>query len=215
MSSNPIPERIETDRLRLDRLDEAIDVQTLYEYAGASETIDEETRYMSWTPHDHLKESADVRDSFREKWENLETASYAIFPHEGEEGAGEFAGTAGLGIDWEKQSGELGIWLRKPFWGRGYSAERANALAVVAFEQLDLDYLKVWANPENEKSNRAIRKYVERFGGRHEGLLRNQKLDRNDEPVDVHHYSISQAEWRDAVGEEHGVSFTDELPDGV
>jgi RimJ/RimL family protein N-acetyltransferase len=211
MPSNFIPERIETDRLRLDRLDKAVAVHPFHEYAGRTETIEEETKYAMWTPHSHLKESADVCDRFAEQWDAAVSANYAVFPRPEEPRAGEFAGTTGLSLDWETRAGELGIWLRKPFWGRGYSGERAAALVALAFDRLDLDVVTVWTAIANDKATRAIEKYVDRLGGRQDGTLRNFVVNDNAEPVDVHHYSISQAEWREAVGDEHGVEFTDEL----
>jgi RimJ/RimL family protein N-acetyltransferase len=213
MHQTLFPERIETDRLRYDRFDRAIDAPTLYEYTGRSVTIAEERQHMTWDPHDTLKDAADVIESFRDSWLDGETATYAIVPKPGESGAGDFAGTMVLFVDWEKQRGTLGIWLRKPFWGRGYSAERAGALTALAFDRLDLDLIKSTVHARNEKSISAVEKYVERLGGRHEGLVRNDRVEADGTPAHSHHYSISQTEWREAVGEEHGVTFLDELPD--
>ena len=207
------PERILTDRLRFDRHDAAVDALDLYERAGdgRSDTIDEECEFLSWRPHRHPKESHDTLGTFREQWEERETATYAVFPREGEDGAGAFAGNTGLGVDWDRRTGTLGIWLRKPFWGRGYSGERALALAELAFRRLDLDLLAVEAMPENGKSVRAIEKYVDRIGGRREGRLRNQVVPADGEPQDLFRFSVSQDEWRDAVGDEHGAEFVEEL----
>ncbi|RRJ29776.1 hypothetical protein EIK79_11845 [Halocatena pleomorpha] len=47
---------------------------------------------------------------------------------------------------------------------------------------------------DNENSYRAVETYVERCGGRYEGLLRNH-AGRYDEPADHHRFSISQAEY--------------------
>jgi len=47
----------------------------------------------------------------------------------------------------------------------------------------------------NENSRRAVEKYVERFGGRREGTIRNQ-ITLDGEPVDTVRYSISRAEYQ-------------------
>jgi RimJ/RimL family protein N-acetyltransferase len=65
------------------------------------------------------------------------------------------------------------LFLRKRFWGRGYSGERAGALITVIFDRLDLEVVTVTVQPENEKSVSAIETYVDRFGGTREGTLRN------------------------------------------
>lgn len=196
------PERVLTDRLRLDRHDAGVDALEFYGHAGASrnDTIEEECEFLSWRPHDHPRESHDVLESFRERWEERESATYAVFPRDGEPGAGEFAGNTGLHLDWDTRTGTLGIWLRKPFWGRGYSGERALALAELTFRRLDLDLLAVATFPENERSVRAIEKYVDRMGGRREGRIRNRVVPDGGEPRDVLRFSVSSDEWRDAVG---------------
>lgn len=205
------PQRIQTDRLRLDRHDVAVDALTFYEHAGEgrSDTVAEECEFLTWRPHEHPKESHDVLEGFRERWEKRENAIYAVYPREGEEGAGEFAGNTGMGIDWEKRTGTLGIWLRKPFWGRGYSGERALALAELAFRRLDLDLLAVTVFPGNEKSVRAIEKYVELMGGRREGRFRNHVVPDGERPEDALRFSVSQAEWYEAVGDEQQATFVE------
>ena len=195
------PETIETDRLRLTRLcRDRVSPSEFYAVAGRgqTETIDEETQFVSWNPHEHPKESADVLDSFEEAWDEGESATYAIYPREGEPGSGELAGNTGLNLHWETQRAELGIWLRKPFWGRGYSGERAAALLEVAFDRLDLEVVSVAHVPENDNSQRAIERYVDRFGGRREGRLRNELRDSDGRIHDVVRYSISCDEWASA-----------------
>jgi ribosomal-protein-alanine N-acetyltransferase len=102
-----------------------------------------------------------------------------------------------LGIDWEKRTGELGMWLRKDFWGRGYSGERAAALMDLAFERLDLEVVAVTHHADNDKSCRAIEKYIDTHGGRCEGLLRNW-LPYDNEVADEYRYTVTQAEYRAA-----------------
>ena len=194
------PERLETDRLELEALTtETIDPLTLYEYSShRADDIEDVTRYLTWEPHETPKVSRDFVQQMTEAREAGETASYVVRPSAGEDGAGEFAGLTGLSVDWDRRAGMLGMWLRKPFWGRGYSSERASELFRVAFERLDLDVVAVECDVDNEKSRRAIEKYIESHGGRQEGILRNW-ADHGDGPATVHRYSVTQAEYREAV----------------
>ncbi|QCJ46377.1 GNAT family N-acetyltransferase [Haloprofundus sp. MHR1] len=199
------PETVETERLRLERLGpDTVDVYEFYAITSSTE-MDEVTRHSTQTRHETPKESADYLDEKAEKWESGEGAQYVVRPREGEDGAGEFAGVTGLGFQWDKQSAVMGLWLRKRFWGRGYSGERAAALLHVAFAELDLELASPAHTPENEQSKRAIEKYVERFGGQYEGILRNwvpAEMTTTGEPWNLHRYSISQDEWRAAVDDE-------------
>ncbi len=189
------PETIETDRLRLEAAGpETVDVLELYGICSSDPGIDEVTEYVTWDPHDTPKETLEFLESVAEGREENERASYVVHPREGEDGAGEVAGMAGFGVDWDRQTATFGTWLRKRFWGRGYSGERAAAFMAVAFDRLDLDCVTVSAAADNDRSNRAIEKYVKAHGGRREGLLRNFVVI-DGEPADCHRYTVSREEW--------------------
>ncbi|WP_081655587.1 GNAT family N-acetyltransferase [Halopiger goleimassiliensis] len=195
------PETIVTDRLRLEAVGpETVDTLELYEICSSDPYIDEVTEYMPWDPHETPKETLEFVEEVTEQYESSDGASYVIRPREGEDRGGEIAGTAGFGVEWEKRTLGMGIWLRKPFWGRGYSGERAAAFLELAFDRLDLELVAVAAHVDNDRSNRAIEKYVETYGGSREGRLRNYVVI-NDEPADCYRYSISQSEWGDAAHE--------------
>ncbi len=201
------PALIETERLRFERIDEAVTARQFYAAAGAGQTdsIEEETEWVSWEPHPHPKESYDVLELFREQWEEREGANYAVIPREGEPGSGTLAGNTGVGFDWDTRKATLGIWLRKPFWGRGYSGERAAALAELVFERLDLDLLATEVIPANEKSIRAVERYVDRLGGRREGRFRNRIVPEGGEPRDTIRFSVSAEEYAAATAADDGV----------
>jgi RimJ/RimL family protein N-acetyltransferase len=160
--------------------------------------IEEITEYLSWDPHRTPKSAHEFLESQAEARAAGEDATYVVRPKQSEEGAGEFAGLAGLHPDWERRTAVFGTWLRKPFWGRGYSGERAAALMAVAFDRLDLEVVAVSHHADNERSRRAIEKYVEAHGGQREGLLRNFETT-PDGPVDVYRYSVTREQWVEAT----------------
>ncbi|MFC6837604.1 GNAT family N-acetyltransferase [Halomarina ordinaria] len=193
------PETIETDRLSLERLT-TDDVLDLYEHARAGAPhIDEITRHVNWDPHETPGETHEFVAAMEEGWDERTHATYVVRTREGEPLAGDLGGTTGLEFDWDRRRAGLGLWLRKPLWGRGYSGERAGALLALAFERLDLDLVYVTHDPENDASRRAIEKYVERFGGRREGTVRNALQYASGRVADEVRYSISGAEYRASV----------------
>ena len=193
------PERIETDRLSLERIShDTVDVFELHDrYADGADT-EEMFEYWDSSPHETVKETYDYVDEAERLWNDGAGAKYVIRPKDGEDGAGVVAGTTGLYPDWEKRSANLGILLDKRFWGRGYSGERADAILAVAFDRLELELVVAAHVVGNEKSRRAIEKYVERYGGQYEGLLRNW-LALSDAVADVHRYTISREEYLEAT----------------
>ncbi|MEY7848018.1 GNAT family N-acetyltransferase [Natrarchaeobius sp. A-rgal3] len=192
-----VPETIETDRLRFEVIrPETVDVLELYEICSSDPEIDEITEYLTWDPHETPNETLEFVERVTDRCESDDGAAYLIRPRAGEDGAGEIAGEAGFAVDWEKRTMTLGVWLRKRFWGRGYSGERAAAFLEVAFDRLDLELVAVCADVENERSNRAIRTYVEDHGGRRDGLVRNWVVI-GDDPADCYRYTVSRSEWRE------------------
>jgi len=190
-----IPETIETDRLRFAVIrTETVDPLELYEICSADPGIETVTEYMPWEPHATPDDTVEFIDHVDEQYQSDDGASYLIRPREGEEGAGTIAGTAGFSLDWEKRTMTMGVWLRKPFWGRGYSRERATAFIELAFDRFDLELVAITVLPENERSIRAIEKYIDAYGGQRAGRLRNW-LTIDGEPADCLRYSISRSEW--------------------
>ena len=193
------PERIETERLHLERIShDSVDVFDLHEFYSDGDETAEMFEYWDSTPHETVKETYDYVDEAEQLWDDAEGAKYVIRPTEDEDGTGPIAGTTGLYPDWEKRSVTLGILLDKRFWGRGYASERADALLSVAFDRLDLKLVVAAHIDGNEKSRRAIEKYVERYDGQYEGLLRNW-LPLPDTVADVHRYTISREEYFEAT----------------
>lgn len=193
------PECIDTERLHLERISHSTaDVFDLHDLYSDGDEAEEMFKYWDSSPHKTVKETDDYIDEAERLWDEREGAKYVIRLKEGEDGAGVIAGTTGLYPDWKKRSANLGILLDKRFWGRGYSGERADALLAIAFDRLALELVVAAHIDGNEKSRRAINKYVERHGGQYDGLLRKW-LPLSDTVADVHRYTISREEYFEAT----------------
>lgn len=165
---------------------------------GTNPNIDEVFEYLDSDPHQTIKETFDMVERAEEKFEAGEFAQYVIRPKSGEPGSGEIAGTTGVYPKWDRRFATFGIMLDKRFWGRAYSAERAGVFIEFVFEQLDLDLVAVKYIDGNSQSKRAIEKYVERFGGQYDGLLRNW-LAVNGDVFDCHRYTISKEQYEEST----------------
>ena len=197
------PREIETERLRLQRLcHKTVDVFDYYELCSHHEpSIEEVTEYLPWNPHETVKETSDYLDELETKWDDRTRAEYVIRPKEGEPGAGEIVGSGGLIIDWETHTGKPAIWLRKQFWGNGYSGERARAMLELAFERLDLDLVAVPVQDCNNKSRKAVEKYITSHGGQYDGIIRNSTVRPDGTIIDHHRYTVTQEQYRESVHE--------------
>lgn len=82
------------------------------------------------------------------------------------------------GVGWPHRrlgdtTGKPAIWLRKQFWRNGFSSERADAMLELAFERLDLDLVTIPVQDSNDRSRKAVEKYISAHGGQYDGVIRN------------------------------------------
>ncbi|NKE38088.1 GNAT family N-acetyltransferase [Natronococcus sp. JC468] len=192
------PEEIETERLRLRQLcHETVDVFEYYKLCSHHEpAIEEVTEYLPWDPHETVKETADYISKLESRLEDRTRAEYVIRPKKGEPGASEIVGSGGLVIDWETQIGKPAIWLRKQFWGNGYSGERADVMLELAFERLDLELVVVPVQDGNDRSRAAVEKYISTYGGQYDGIIRNSTVRPDGTIIDHHRYTVTQNQYR-------------------
>ena len=193
--TNLFPSHLETERLIFEQLShEYVDIFDLYRIRGEEAARDGIGEYLPWKPHQTPKETADLIERAESEWSTGKVARYILRTKIDDLDNREIVGYAKLEVNWPKKTGSLGIWLRKPYWGRGLSGERVDALLALAFERLSLEIVEAMHQDGNEKSQRAIEKYVDRYGGQYEGMLRNWQKTSND-IVDVHRYTITAEQY--------------------
>ncbi len=78
---------------------------------------------------------------------------------------GELVGCIGLRFETINEKAELGYWVGRPHWGRGYASEAARALVAYGFEALGLMRIQAHYMAHNPASGRVM----EKAGLRREG----------------------------------------------
>lgn len=199
--SDVFQEEIETGRLELEQFcRERIDPVDVFEFfSAADESVDEAMAFLTWTPDETPKDTRDRLVDAEEAWEDCEQALYAVRPGETEDETGEFAGNASLKVDWERRVGDVGLWLRPPFWRRGYAGEVGYRLLELAFERLSLEVVVAWHTEDNERARGMMEKYTEPFGGQYDGVVRNGVVV-DGEPRDKHLYTVTKTQWKESTG---------------
>ncbi len=111
-----------------------------------------------------------------------------------ERAAGTLVGSIGLRV-WEAHGrGELGYWIGKPYWGRGYVTEAAGAVMAYGFGTLALNRIEAHHLSRNPASGRVMQK----LGMTWEGRMRDH-VKKWGSFEDVEAYSILRREY-DARG---------------
>lgn len=196
MTRDLFPRRIETSRLVFERIShENVDPFEFYEFVTRPEW-QEAAEHMPWFRFQRLDQVTDFVDEAERQWDDCDTARYQL---RSKEEAGEIIGITGYGPEWEERRAGSGIALAKDYWGNEYGLERASVFVELTFERYDLDAYYTTCAAGNNPSRRMIEKYVERYGGRHEGLLRQHSARPNGDVTDQHRFTIVRREYEDAT----------------
>lgn len=191
------PETIGTDRLRLARLSEQhVDVLELYDlFRRDADNVSEVFEYVPQEPYRSVMDAQERLEKAEKSWDENESAQYAVYV-DGEE----LAGYTALFCEWDRRSGRIGFTLGRPYWGNGYAGECAMALTELAFDRLDLELVAIGHEEGNDRSKRAIEKYIDRVGGQYDGVLRNW-TPIGDAVAAHHRYTVTQEEYERATAE--------------
>jgi len=197
------PEKIETARLELKALttDEIHPAELHRHCSSHNPTIEEEFRYLPWTPHRTIHETKEWIDDAETRWRDGERATYLIRAGEELETPDDVVGVIYLDVFWERLAGEPVMWARKPYWGKGLLMEVAVAVHRLGLVDLELDVLFTEVIEGNERARTRFESLYEQHCAEYEGKLRN-KVRLGDEVKDVYRYSISREEFQEAIGAE-------------
>ena len=85
---------------------------------------------------------------------------------------GALVGSIGLVVEREHDRAELGYWVGRPYWGRGFATEAGVAVLAYGFETLGLNRIYAFHFTNNPASGRVLQK----IGMRYEGCRRQHTL---------------------------------------
>ncbi len=147
----------------------------------------EVTRYMPNLPYPYAREDAvQWLAALPERFARQELVVFAITLKEG----GTYLGSVGLTLALPHDRAELGYWLGRAYWGRGYALEAARAVLDYAFEGLKLHSVHAYHFRPNQASGHVL----ERLGMHRDGVSPECFKFRGAYMDDVL-YSILQSEW--------------------
>jgi RimJ/RimL family protein N-acetyltransferase len=87
--------------------------------------------------------------------------------------AGEFVGGVGLhGIDARNRQAELGIWIARPYWDKGYGTDAVRVASRLGFREMNLQRVFLRVYETNPRGRRAY----EKVGFKEEGRLRRSQF---------------------------------------
>lgn len=174
--------KLQTDRLQLRAFsaEDAADVARLCgDWEVAETTLN--------IPHPYeLPMAEEWIGGHQRAFDEGEAVTFAI---SGKETA-ELIGAISIHVQKGNRLAEVGYWVGKPYWNRGYATEATKAVIAYGFDQLDLNRIQARHMTKNPASGRVM----EKAGMKREGILR-QSIFRWRTFEDVALYSILREEY--------------------
>lgn len=100
-------------------------------------------------------------------------------------------GTCGVELNETHRLGEIGYWIGRPYWKRGYASEAVGKLIEWSFASLELDKIVARVFCGNVSSSRLL----ETLGLEREGILRKHLL-KWGERRDIEQWGLLREQWR-------------------
>jgi len=166
--------------LRPHTLADALDVQR---FAGDIE-IAKTTLNIPHPYEDGLAEA--WIETHQDAWENASLLALAIT----EVNTNEFIGGIGLVLHLQHDKANLGYWIGKPHWGKGYATEAARMLIHYGFTELNLNRIEADYFSKNEASGRVMQK----LGMNPEGFSK-QAYKKWEGYIDIERYAILKRDY--------------------
>lgn len=171
---------ITTERLLLRRFSED-DAQEVFELAKDPDVGPR----AGWNQHENIEETLTVLRNII-----MPSDAFAITLKD----SGKVIGDIAIEEDRyrpDADSGELGYWLGKEYWGKGYMTEAARAVIDYAFGEKGLSMLGICTSPVNSRSQRVI----EKCGFVYEGTIRRTYKIYDGTLRDSRVYSMTKEEY--------------------
>ena len=175
--------RLETNRLIL-RPWTVADAPSLYEYAKDPAV----GPIAGWPPHQSVEESRRIIQTVLNG-----PASFAICDKKTNKPIGAIALKLGCETDMTDKENEceLGYWLGKPFWGKGYMPEAAKAVLFYGFELLDME--KIWCG--YYEGNKRSKRVQEKLGFTYSHTRKNVSVPLLNEVRVGHTSYMTRNQW--------------------
>jgi ribosomal-protein-alanine N-acetyltransferase len=182
MSSTKSYPEMKTDRLLLRgfRLSDAAEVMNLAgDFEVAKTTLN--------IPHPYPEGMAEtwIKDH-QQDYESGEGIVFAMVDLNSEK----LLGAAGLIVTRRFNRAELGYWVGKAYWGKGFATEASKAVLAYGFREMKLNKISASHMVHNPASGRVMQK----IGMEREGILKQHAL-KWDQYVDLALYGILSSTW--------------------
>ena len=122
--------------------------------------------YLSLGPLNTLEKSKRLVRSYIKYWEHYAQYNYII--ELGEPQVSKVGSVSIWNVNWRHNRAEVGIWIKKLNWNKGYGRKSLNLIKIIAFNHLKLNRLEAHIASDNQNSIHLFGK----CGFKQEGILK-------------------------------------------
>lgn len=155
----PLPERIETDRLVMQRLRYEDAEEIFYSYASKPEA----TRYLSWPTHESINDTHAFLRYAREGWSWGTDYSFAVRLKKSQQLLGSF------GVINDKGKLQFGYVFSPSQWGNGFATETVSHMMTMLKALPGVFRIGTFVDAENTASQKVLARV---------GLIKEARLER-------------------------------------
>lgn len=157
---------LETERFRLRQMEER-DAPQVFDYFSK----DEVTRYYDLEPFQDVKQAVEIIQRWDGRFQINEGIRWGIAL----KGTDEIIGSCGF-HEWQKEhfKAELGFEVHPMYWRQGVMTEVLKPILQYGFEEMSLNRIEAFYDPENTSSQKCLKK----AGFTFEGILRKAAFEK-------------------------------------
>ncbi|MCA1064202.1 GNAT family protein [Rossellomorea sp. AcN35-11] len=157
---------LETERFRLRQMEER-DAPQVFDYFSK----DEVTRYYDLEPFQDVKQAVEIIQRWDGRFQINEGIRWGIAL----KGTDEIIGSCGF-HEWQKEhfKAELGFEVHPMYWRQGVMTEVLKPILQYGFEEMSLNRIEAFYDPENTSSQECLKK----AGFTFEGILRKAAFEK-------------------------------------
>ena len=145
------------------------------------------TKFLRWKAASNINEAKEVLDNWLESYESSDFYQWAIALKYNNEPIGTISV-----VDMKENLNivHIGYCIGSPWWHKGYTSEAFKALIPFFFEEVGVNRIESWHDPNNPNSGLVMKK----CGLKYEGTLRQADWS-NQGIVDASVYGLLKEEW--------------------
>lgn len=186
-----IEEIFYSDRIKYIPITFDINIEDIHEVLS-SEDIEEISKNMILVEKsENFEDTKEFIEQERKKVRKNVKMSYVMRHRETQE----FIGISTISYNNTLKEGTIGIWLRKEYWGKELSMERAIKFSEILFDEMGSRKMISMCFPGNEKAKKSIKKYIDKLDGKYIGI-EEDLLEVDGELKDVHVFIVNNPNYK-------------------